>query len=109
MVPKFPNLMKTKNSEIHAAQQISHREHEENYTKTQHNQLLKINDKKEILKSEREKKKRYTQEQSVSDFSQEIMQRRRKCSNIFRGLKDKITGNLEFFTLCVYLSDMKMN
>ena len=56
MVPKFPNLMKTKNSEIHEAQQISHRKHEENYTKTQHNQMLKINDKKEIFKSEREKK-----------------------------------------------------
>ena len=49
------------------------------------------------------------QEQSVSDFSQEIIQRRRKCSDIFRGLKEKITGNLEFYTLCVYLSNMKMN
>lgn len=46
MVPKFPNLMKTKNSEIYEAQQISHRKREENYTKTQQNQLLKINDKK---------------------------------------------------------------
>ena len=46
MVPKFPNLMQTKNSEIYEAQQISHRKREDNYTKTQQNQLLKINDKK---------------------------------------------------------------
>ena len=59
--------------------------------------------------NQKEKKKIYAKEQSVSDFSQEIIQRRRKCSNIFRGLKEKITGNLEFYTLCVYLSDMKLN
>ena len=69
---------------------------------------LKSMIKKKYL-NQKEKKKIYTKEQSVSDFSQEIIQRRRKCSNIFRGLKEKITGNLEFYTLCVYLSDMKMN
>lgn len=73
----------------------------------------KINCLKSMIKNkslnQTDRKKIHTQEPSVSDFSQQILQRRRKCSDIFRGLKENITGNLEFYTLCVYLSNMKMN
>lgn len=63
--------MKTKNSEIYEAQQISHRKREENYTKTQQNQLLKINDKNKSL-NQKDKKKIHIQEPSVSDFTANI-------------------------------------
>lgn len=48
MAPNIPNLMKTINSQIHAAQQIP-AEKNVNYTKTQHNQLLKVSDKENNL------------------------------------------------------------
>ena len=51
--------MKTINPQIHATQQTSHKKLEENYTETQHNQLLKISDKENILKTAREKKTPY--------------------------------------------------